>query len=92
MDADVSKELQKVLKKQGVKFFTSHGVSAVERNGDEITVKATNKKGEEVEFKGDYCLVSVGRRPYIEGLGLENAGVKVNERGQIEINDQKILT
>ena len=87
MDADVSKELQKVLKKQGVKFNVSHGVSSVERKVDEIIVKATNKKGAEVEFKGDYCLVSVGRRPYTEGLGLENVGVKVNERGQIEIND-----
>jgi dihydrolipoamide dehydrogenase len=86
MDADVSKELQKVLKKQGVKFFTSHGVSSVERKGDEITVKATNKKGVEVEFTGDYCLVSVGRKAYTEGLGLENVGVKVNERGQVEIN------
>ena len=87
MDVDVSKELQKVLKKQGVTFNVSHGVSSVERKGDEIIVKATNKKGAEVEFKGDYCLVSVGRRPYTEGLGLENVGVKVNERGQIEIND-----
>ena len=87
MDADVSKELQKVLKKQGVTFNVSHGVSSVERKGDEIIVKATNKKGVEVEFKGDYCLVSVGRRPYTEGLGLENVGIKVNERGQIEIND-----
>ena len=87
MDADVSKELQKVLKKQGVTFNVSHGVSSVERKGDEIIVKATNKKGAEVEFKGDYCLVSVGRRPYTEGLGLENVGIKVNERGQIEIND-----
>lgn len=87
MDADVSKELQKVLKKQGVKFFTSHGVQSVERNGDEIIVKATNKKGVEVTFEGDYCLVSVGRKAYTEGLGLENVGVKVNERGQVEINN-----
>lgn len=87
MDADVSKELQKVLKKQGIKFFTSHGVKAVERNGDQVVVKATNKKGEEVEFDGDYCLVSVGRKAYTEGLGLENVGVKVNERGQVEINE-----
>ena len=87
MDADVSKELQKVLKKQGVKFFTKHAVNDVQRNGEEITVKATNKKGEEVTFKGDYCLVSVGRKAYTSGLGLENIGVKVNERGQIETND-----
>jgi dihydrolipoamide dehydrogenase len=87
MDADISKELQKVLKKQGLKFFTNHEVSSVERNGNEITVKATNKKGDEVEFKGDYCLVSVGRKAYTEGLGLENIGIEVNERGQIQTND-----
>ena len=45
MDADVSKELTKVLKKQGIKFAVSHGVTSVERNGDEVTVKANNKKG-----------------------------------------------
>ncbi|TMM32379.1 dihydrolipoyl dehydrogenase [Polaribacter aestuariivivens] len=87
MDADVSKELQKVLKKQGVKFATSHKVSAVERNGDTITVKATDKKDREIEFSGDYCLVSVGRKAYTEGLGLEKVGVEVNERGQVSVND-----
>lgn len=86
MDADVSKEMQKVLKKQGIKFATSHKVQSVERNGDEITVKAIDKKDREIEFKGDYCLVSVGRRPYTDGLGLENAGVQLNERNQIAIN------
>ncbi|MCF2873519.1 MULTISPECIES: dihydrolipoyl dehydrogenase [unclassified Tenacibaculum] len=87
MDKDVSKELTKVLKKQGMKFNTSHGVTSVERNGDEVVVKATNKKGEEVTFTGDYCLVSVGRRPYTEGLALDKAGVKVTERGMVEVND-----
>ena len=87
MDADVSKELQKVLKKQGMKFAISHGVTAVERNGDEVLVKATDKKGREVEFAGDYCLVAVGRKPFTEGLGLENAGVQLNERNQVEVND-----
>jgi dihydrolipoamide dehydrogenase len=87
MDSDVSKELQKVLKKQGIKFAVSHGVTAVERNGDEVIVKATDKKGREVEFTGDYCLVAVGRKPFTEGLGLENAGVKLNERNQVEINE-----
>ncbi|TCI84481.1 dihydrolipoyl dehydrogenase [Tenacibaculum sp. M341] len=87
MDKDVSKELTKVLKKQGVKFNVSHGVTAVERKGDEVVVTATNKKGEEVTFTGDYCLVAVGRRAYTDGLGLENAGVKVTERGQVDVND-----
>ena len=87
MDADVSKELQKVFKKQGIKFATSHKVNSVERNGDTIVVKATDKKDREIEFSGDYCLVSVGRKAYTEGLGLEKVGVEVNERGQVTIND-----
>jgi dihydrolipoamide dehydrogenase len=87
MDADVSKELQKVLKKQGMKFNVGHGVTSVERNGNEVIVKANNKKGVEVEFKGDYCLVAVGRKAYTEGLGLEKVGVEVNERGQVSVND-----
>ena len=87
MDADVSKELQKVLKKQGIKFATSHKVNAVSKKGNKITVKATDKKDQEVEFSGDYCLVSVGRKAYTEGLGLEKVGVEVNERGQVSVND-----
>ncbi len=87
MDGALSKELMKVLKKQKMKFYLSHKVKSVERKGNEVTVKADNKKGEEVVFKGDYCLVSVGRRPYTEGLNAEAAGVKVDERGRIEVND-----
>lgn len=87
MDGAQSKELLKVMKKQGVKFYLSHKVSAVERKGKTVTVKATDKKGAEVSFEGDYCLVSVGRRPYTDGLNLDKAGVKANERGQIAVND-----
>jgi dihydrolipoamide dehydrogenase len=87
MDTDVSKELQKVFKKQGIKFATSHKVTSVQKTGDTVVVKATDKKDREVEFTGDYCLVSVGRKPYTEGLGLEKVGIKVNERGQIETNN-----
>lgn len=87
MDGGLSKELNKVLKKQKFSINVSHKVKSVERKGDEVIVKADNKKGEEVEFKGDYCLVSVGRRPYTDGLNAEAAGVKVNDRGQIEVND-----
>ncbi|PVW15719.1 dihydrolipoyl dehydrogenase [Marixanthomonas spongiae] len=87
MDKAQSKELTKVMKKQGVKFYVSHKVSAVERKKDEVTITATDKKDKEVTFTGDYCLVSVGRRPYTDGLKAENAGVKVNEKGQIEVNE-----
>ena len=87
MDASLSKELQKVLKKQGVKFYTKHKVTAVETSAKEVTITADDKKGNPVEFKGDYCLVSVGRRPYTDGLALDKAGVSVSNRGQIEVND-----
>lgn len=87
MDASLSKELAKVMKKQKVKFNLSHKVKSVERVGDEVIVKADDKKGQEVEIKGDYCLVSVGRRPYTDGLNAEAAGVKIDERGKIEVDE-----
>lgn len=87
MDAALSKELTKVLKKQGMKFYTSHKVQSVERAGDAVTVKAENAKGEIITLEGDYALVSVGRRPYTDGLNAEKAGVKVTDRGQIEVNN-----
>lgn len=87
MDVSMGKDLTRSLKKLGVKFNLSHKVSDVSRKGDKVTVTATNKKDEEVKFEGDYCLVSVGRRPYTEGLGLDNVGIKLDDRGRIEVND-----
>ncbi len=87
MDGALSKELTKVLKKQGMKFYTSHKVQSVDNAKNVVTVKAENTKGEIITFEGDYALVSVGRRPYIDGLNAEKAGVKVTERGQIEVNN-----
>ena len=87
MDSSLSKELTKVLKKQGMKFYTSHKVQSVERTGDVVTVKAENAKGEIITLEGDYSLVSVGRRPYTDGLNADKAGVKISDRGQVEVND-----
>lgn len=86
MDGALSRELTKVLKKQGVKFYLSHKVTGVDRKGKDVTVTATDKKGDAVELKGDYCLVAVGRKAYTEGLNTAAAGVKVNERGQVEVD------
>ena len=86
MDKSLSKELTKVFKKQKFKINVAHKVISVERKSNNITVKAENKKGEIVVFQGDYCLVSVGRSPYTEGLDVEAAGVKLNQRGQVEVN------
>ena len=87
MDAALSKELMKVLKKQGVQFYLSHGVTKVERKGKMVTVTASDKNGFEVQWEGDYCLVSVGRKPFTDGLNAQAAGVQVNEKGLIEVND-----
>lgn len=87
MDGAVSKELTKVLKKAGMKFYTSHKVQKVERNGDAVLVEALNAKNEVISLDGDYALVCVGRRPYTDGLNAEKAGVKITDRGQVEVND-----
>ncbi len=87
MDETLSKELLKVLKKQKMKFQLSSKVSAVDRQGDEVKVTFENKKGETEELTGDYCLVAVGRKPYTQGLGLENVGVVVDERGMVKVDD-----
>jgi len=87
MDASLSKELTKVLKKQGMKFYVSHKVKSVESNGDAVVVQAENAKGETITLEGDYSLVSVGRRPYTDSLNADKAGVKLTDKGQIEVND-----
>jgi len=87
MDASLSKELTKVLKKQGMKFYVSHKVKSVERKGDIVMVQAENAKGELITLEGDYSLVSVGRRPYTDGLNVDKVGVKISDRGMVEVND-----
>jgi dihydrolipoamide dehydrogenase len=87
MDRTMGKELQKSLKKLGFDFYLKHKVTAVENLGAEVVVKAENSKGETIEIKGDYVLVSIGRKPYTEGLNAEAAGVKITARGQVEVDD-----
>jgi dihydrolipoamide dehydrogenase len=87
MDSSLSKELTKVLKKQGMKFYVSHKVQSAERKGDIVTVQAENTKGETITLEGDYALVSVGRRPYTAGLNADKAGVQLTERGMVNVND-----
>lgn len=88
MDKDLGKELQKVLKRDGVDFHLGHGVSSVTRAGDKVTVKAKPKaEGTELVLEGDYVLVAVGRRAFTDNLNLEAAGLKADERGRVPVND-----
>jgi dihydrolipoamide dehydrogenase len=87
MDRALGKELQKVLKNHlGFEFMLNHKVLGATVKGKEVTVTAEDKSGAKVEVKGDYVLVSIGRKPYTEGLGLDKAGVKLDERGRIEVD------
>ena len=87
MDRSCGKELTKILKKEGFKFQLKHAVEKVTTDGKTVKVFAKNKKQESVSFEGDYCLVAVGRKPYTDGLGLEKAGIKMDDRGRIEVNE-----
>ena len=87
MDSGLSKELTKVFKKQKLKIHTSHKVTSVERVNDNVRVMAEDKNGKLIEFNGDYCLLSIGRSAYTDGLNLESVGLKTNDKGQIQVND-----
>lgn len=88
MDRSLGKELQKVLQKLGISFYLQHGVTAVETKGEKVVLKANAvKDGKELQLEGDYCLVAIGRSPYTMNLGLEKAGVTMDERGRITVDD-----
>jgi dihydrolipoamide dehydrogenase len=86
MDGTMGKELQKSTKKLGMEFFLGHKVTSIENKGKEVLLKAEDKSGKQIELKGDYCLVSIGRRPYTDGLGLDKIGIET-ERGQIPVDN-----
>ena len=88
MDSGLSKELTKIFKKQKLKIHTSHKVTSVERVNDNVRVMAEDKNGKLIEFNGDYCLLSIGRSAYTDGLNLESIGLKTNDKGQIQVNDK----
>lgn len=91
MDSDIAKDLLRSLKKLGIKFELGAKVKEVTNQGKTVLVKADGKKGNELSFEADYCLVSVGRKPYTDKLGLENIGVSTDERGRIPV-DEKLMT
>ena len=91
MDSEICKELQRVLKKQGMDIQTSMKVNFVDRKGKTVTVMALDSQDKEVVFEGDYCLVAVGRKPYTEGLGLDKIGLATDDRGRIP-TDKNLMT
>ncbi|MDA7810633.1 FAD-dependent oxidoreductase, partial [Flavobacteriaceae bacterium] len=87
MDSAVSKELIRIFKKQKIKFYLSHKVFNVIVNKDNVNVDAEDSNGNKISFSGDYCLVSVGRKPFTEGLNLKALNIITNDKGQIDVNN-----
>ena len=89
MDGEVRKEAHKIFKKQGFEFRLSTKVTKAERKGDTVTLTLEPAKGGSAEtIEADSVLVSIGRRPNTDNLGLDAAGVALNKRGQIEVDHE----
>ena len=87
MDAEVQKQFQRILSKQGLKFILGAAVSGVEVADGRATVTYSPKKGGDAQtLDADVVLVATGRRPYHDGLGLDALGVTLTDRGQIAID------
>jgi dihydrolipoamide dehydrogenase len=88
MDGEVSKQFQRILEKQGFVFKLGTKVVAADSKGKNVTLTLEPAKGGDKEtISGDVVLVSIGRRPYTQGLGLEKVGIALDERGRIPVNN-----
>ncbi|MBK6993604.1 MAG: dihydrolipoyl dehydrogenase [Lewinellaceae bacterium] len=89
MDSDCSRELMKSLKSLGMEFHLRHAVTDVKPSKSKVTVTAQSRDDESktISWEADYCLVSIGRKPFTDNLGLENAGITLDEKGRIPVND-----
>ena len=88
MDLEVSKQFQRILQKQGMVFRLGTKVTGVDASGEKLKVSVEPAKGGEAEtIEADIVLLAIGRRAYTEGLGLEDLGVKRDERGRVEVDE-----
>ncbi|MCF8238995.1 MAG: dihydrolipoyl dehydrogenase [Saprospiraceae bacterium] len=87
MDADCSRELQRSLKKLGMKFHLGHQVTDVKATAKQVKISYKNKKDETGELTAEYCLVAIGRRPYTDNLGLDKIGLATDDKGRIPVDE-----
>ncbi|EPS44606.1 hypothetical protein H072_1410 [Dactylellina haptotyla CBS 200.50] len=89
MDADMAKTMQRILAKQGIKFKMATKVLSGDASGEGVSLNIESvKNGKTETLDADVVLVAIGRRPYTEGLGLENVGIETDERGRIIIDQE----
>ena len=87
MDAEIQKQFQKVLQKQGFKFIMGAAVQSAEASKDKATVTYAPKKGGDAEtVEAEVVLVATGRRAFTDGLGLDKAGVTVSDRSVVQVD------
>ncbi|KKY21626.1 putative dihydrolipoamide dehydrogenase [Phaeomoniella chlamydospora] len=89
MDADISKQAQKILAKQGIKFMLNTKVTKGDDSSELVKLDVEAAKGGKAQtLEGDVVLVAIGRRPYTEGLGLENIGIELDEKKRLVIDQE----
>lgn len=86
-DSTVAKTMKRELGKQGIEFLLETKVTAVKVSRGKATLSATKKDGSEIELKADKVLVAVGRRPFTDGAGIDEAGVEKDEKGRVVVDD-----
>ncbi|MCB1155322.1 dihydrolipoyl dehydrogenase, partial [bacterium] len=92
MDRQMREQAQRILTKQGLEFLFEHKVTEAKVKGKEVVVTLEGKDQKKSELKGDRLLVAVGRRPYTDDLGLDKVGVKLNQRGRVEVDPHSLAT
>jgi dihydrolipoyl dehydrogenase len=83
LDGEIGKQFQRILQRQGMTFLLSTKVAGIERKGGVLQVNVEAGEGQKQTLEADIVLVSIGRRPYTDGLGLDKAGVKLDARGRV---------
>ena len=86
MDKEISKEFEKILKKQGIKFHLNTKVEKINKNKNGVSINTLDKSNKKNTIEADVVLISVGRRPFTKYLNLEKIGVQTNKKGMVKVN------
>ena len=86
MDKEISKEFEKILKKQGIKFHLNTKVEKINKNKNGVSINTLDKSNKKNTIEADVVLISVGRRPFTKYLNLEKIGVQTDKKGMVKVN------
>ncbi len=92
LDGQMRSVARRTLQKQGLDFLFEHKVTEAKAGKKGVDIKVQDKNGEEKKINSEILLVSVGRKPYTDSLGAENVGVKINDRGRVEVDPHTLQT